>query len=114
MRFLLLLRDDAEAAAALSPDERRAIVGEHLAFRAALKERGALVAAEALTAVDRWATVRPGTTPLVTDGPFAETREQLGALYLIDCADRDEALALAARAPRSPGLTVEVLPTVPT
>ena len=44
----------------------------------------------------------------VTDGPYAETKEQLGSVYLVDCADAAEALALARRMPASPGLTVEI------
>ncbi len=48
------------------------------------------------------------TDGTVTDGPFAETKEQLGSVYLVDCASADEALALARRIPASPGLTVEI------
>ena len=44
----------------------------------------------------------------VTDGPFAETKEQLGSVYVVDCASADDALALARRMPASPGLTIEI------
>ena len=109
MRFLFLLHDDAEGEAALSSDERRAIVQQHLAYAAMLRERGAHVAGEALAGPDSAAVVRPGASTVVTDGPFAETKEAIGGFYLVECASRDEALRLAAQVPASPGLTVEVL-----
>jgi hypothetical protein len=107
MRFLFLVHGDSEAEAALTPDERRAIVDEHIAYAAMLRERGAHVLGEALTG--EVATVRPGEKPFVVDGPFAETKEGVGGFYVIDCASREEALELAAQVPRSPGVAVEVL-----
>jgi hypothetical protein len=107
MRFLFLVHGDSEAEAALTPDERRAIVDEHIAYAAMLRERGAHVLGEALTG--EATTVRPGDAPLVTDGPFAETKEGVGGFYVVDCASREEAVELAALVPRSPGVTVEIL-----
>jgi hypothetical protein len=107
MRFLFLIHGDSEAEAAMSPEERRAIVEEHLAYGAMLRERGVHVLGEALSGDA--AVVRPGEPPLVTDGPFAETKEGVGGFYVVDCASRDEAFELAARVPRSPGVAVEVL-----
>ena len=72
-----------------------------------LRERGAHVLGEALTGDA--VTVRPGDTPIVTDGPFAETKEAVGGFYVVDCASRDEAIELAGRVPQSPGVAVEVL-----
>jgi hypothetical protein len=57
--------------------------------------------------------VRPGEHPLVTDGPFAETKEAVGGFYVIDCASREEAIELAGHVPCSPGAAVEVLEAVP-
>ena len=57
-------------------------------------------------------SVRPGSPPLVTDGPFAETKEAVGGFYLIDCESREQALDLAGQVPPSPGAAVEVLPVV--
>jgi len=108
MRFLFLVQGDDEAEAALTPEERRAIVDEHIAYGAMLRERGAHVLGEALTG--EAATVRPGEKPFVVDGPFAETKEGVGGFYVVDCASRDEAVELAAQVPRSPGVVVEVLP----
>ena len=107
MRFLLLIHGDTEAEAALSPDERRAIVAEHMRYGAMLRERGAHVLGEALTGDA--AVVRPGERPLVTDGPFAETKEGVGGFYIVDCVSRDEALELAGKVPLSPSVAVEVL-----
>jgi hypothetical protein len=108
MRFLFLVHGDDEAEAALTAEERRAIVDEHIAYGAMLRERGAHVLGEALTG--EAATVRPGEKPFVVDGPFAETKEGVGGFYVVDCASRDEAVELAAHVPQSPGVVVEVLP----
>jgi hypothetical protein len=111
MRFLLLLYGDEEAEQSLTAEERRAIVDEHVAVGRRLREAGALVASEALSdssgAKVLW---RDGERSLVTDGPFAETKEQLGGFYLLECADIDEALAWAEQVPRSPGLVAEIRP----
>lgn len=107
MRFLFLIHGDRVAESALTPDESRAIVGEHVDYAAGLRERGVYVLGEALTG--ETASVRPGEKPLVTDGPFTETKEALGGFYLVDCASREEAIELAGRVPQSPGVRVEVL-----
>jgi hypothetical protein len=107
MRVLFLIHGDRDAEAAMTPDERRAIVGEHIAYASMLRERGVYVLGEALSGDA--VTVRPGEKPLVTDGPFTETKEAVGGLYVVDCVSRDEAIALAGRVPRSPGIAVEVL-----
>jgi hypothetical protein len=104
MRYLILVHGDAGGEAALGADGRRAIVEEHMAFSGRLRERGALVDGDALEPARK--VVREG---LVTDGPFAETKEQLGGFYLLECADLDEALEWAKQVPQSPGLVVEVL-----
>jgi hypothetical protein len=107
MRFLFLIHGDSDAEAALTADERRAIVDEHMRYGAMLRERGVHVLGEALTG--EAAVVQPGERPLVTDGPFAETEEGVSGFYVVDCASRDEALELAGKVPPSPGALVEVL-----
>lgn len=107
MRFLFLVHGDTDAEAALTADERSAIVGAHMAYADLLRERGVHVLGEALTGDA--ATVRPGDSPLVTDGPFADTKESVGGFYVVDCGSREEALELAGRIPQSPGVAVEVL-----
>jgi hypothetical protein len=111
MRFLFLIHGDDEAEAAMTPDERRAIVDDHVRFSRELAERGVNRGGEALTASSEAKIVRPGPNgAMVSDGPFAETKEQLGGFYLLDLADLDEAVELAKRVPASPGLVVEVRP----
>jgi hypothetical protein len=107
MRFLFLLHDDDEAVAALAPEERRAIVEEHMAFSSRMREQGRLVLGEPLDGSA--AVVRPGSDPLVTDGPFAATKEAIGGMYVLECETREEAIELAKEMPRSPGLAIEVL-----
>jgi hypothetical protein len=77
-----------------------------------LRERGAYVLGEALSG--EAAVVRPGESPLVTDGPFAETKEAVGGFYVVECASRDEALELADKVPASPRVAVVVLPIAET
>jgi hypothetical protein len=112
MRFLFLIHGDREAEAAMTPDERKAIVGEHFAYGSMLRERGAYVLGDALDDPSTAVTVRPGRRSLVTDGPFAETKEAVGGLYVVECASREEAIELASGVPQSPGVAVEVLTIV--
>ena len=105
MKYLMLVRGDAEAEDRLTSDERRAIVDAHIAFGARLRERGRYVLGEALAPGGK--VVRGD---LVTDGPFTETKEQIGGLYVVDVASEAEALALAREVPPGPGLVVELLP----
>jgi hypothetical protein len=112
MKYVLLLYGDESAEHDLTPEERRAIVDDHMRFRADLRKRGALVQGEPLDGRTGAFTVRleKGGKRLVTDGPFAETKEQLGSFYVVECAGRDEAVAIAQDVPASPGLVVEVWP----
>ena len=71
-----------------------------------LRDRGALIGGEPLESSAGAAVVRDGRR--VSDGPYAETKEQLGGYYLVECRDRDEAIELARAVPVSPGLAVEV------
>ena len=107
MRFLFLIHGDSEAEAAMSSEERRAMVDEHIAYSAGLRERDVYVLGEALSG--EATVVQPGESPLITDGPFADTKEGIGGIYIVECASRDEALELAAQVPQSPGVAVEVL-----
>jgi hypothetical protein len=112
MRFLFMIHGDAEAEAAMTSEERRAMVEEHIAYSTMLRERGAYVHGEALDDPSTSFVVRPGEQPFVTDGPFAETKEAVGGFYVVDCARREDAIELAARVPQSPGVAVEVLTIV--
>ena len=112
MKYLLLLYGDESAERALAPEQRRAIVDEHMRFQAALRERGALVQGEPLDGSSGAFAVRveDDGKRVVTDGLFAETKEQIGSFYVVECSGRDEALAIARDVPSSPGLVVEAWP----
>ena len=84
---------------------RRAIVERHIAFSRELRESGAHVYAAPLDEAESGRVVRG---ELVTDGPFAETKEQLGGLYVIRADSLEKAVEWAKKVPGSPGLAVEV------
>ena len=77
-----------------------------------LRERGVHRAGEPLDAPDTARTIRFGDDggAVVTDGPFLEAKEALGGFYLLECASDEEAMELAKRVPRSPGLVAELRP----
>lgn len=112
MKFLLLLYDDVSAVDALTPDQRRAIVDEHIGFGQMLNQRHSVLAGEALHGPQTARTIRFGSNGgvSVTDGPFLETKEAIGGFYVLECADEAEALELARQVPRSPGLVAELRP----
>ena len=113
MRYLILLYGDEEAEQSLTAEERRAIVDRHIALGRRLEEEGAHVASEALSESSKTKVLRrEGERAIVTDGPFAETKEQLGSFYLLECEGLEEALAWAEQMPRSPGLVVEIRPVI--
>ena len=111
MRYLMLLYGDEQRERELSADARRAIVDEHIAFASRLREAGAHVAGEALTDSAEAKVLRgEGESPIVTDGPFAETQEQLGGFYVLECEGIEDALKWAEQVPKGPGLVVELRP----
>ena len=114
MQYLLLIHDDEQTWATLPEEERRSLVAEYMALTEAMHERGAYVASNRLAPVSTASTVhvREGEE-VVTDGPFAETKEQLGGYYLIDVESLDEALDWAARIPTARRGSVEVRPVAP-
>jgi hypothetical protein len=113
VQYMLLIHDDEQLFAGMSEDERGAVMGEYRAYTEALAQSGALVSANQLqpTSSATSVRVRDGET-LTTDGPFAETKEQLGGYYLIDVESLDEALEWAARIPSARLGTIEVRPVV--
>ncbi len=109
MKFLFLIHGDGDAEAALMREERLSIVKEHMEYTDMLRDLGVYVSGEALEDAGTAFVVRPGDKPIVTDGPFAETKEAVGGFYVVDVPDRDEAVRLAGKIPLSPGVAVEVL-----
>ncbi len=100
MRYMLLICNDEEAIDALSPAEHAAAVAEYEAFGDEMGRRGMLLGGERLRRTTDATTVqvRNGEV-LLADGPFAETKEQVGGFYLVDCRDLDEAIEVAAKIP---------------
>jgi hypothetical protein len=110
MRYLLLIYG-SEPTEALPEDAMSSELEAYNAFTDWTREKGILEAAEALQPTASATTVRVvnGRT-VTTDGPFAETKEQLGGFYLVDCRDLDEAIEVAARIPGATHGCVEVRP----
>ncbi|MGE5690308.1 MAG: YciI family protein [Pseudomonadota bacterium] len=113
MRYLALIHADEQAWAALGDEERRAVYDRYRAFSEDARAAGKLVEGYELQPVATATTVRvvDGET-VVTDGPFAELREQIGGYFVLDCDSIDEAVALAARIPAAEHGAVEVRPGV--
>ena len=111
MQYLLLIYANEKIAAEMSPEEGAKYFGDYMEYSKSIRQSGHFVAGDALQPVATATTVRvrDGKT-LTTDGPFAETREQLGGYYLVEAADLDEAIKLAARIPDSTMGSIEVRP----
>jgi hypothetical protein len=114
MKYMLLIHDDEKAFQSLSEEERQAIYAEYGRFSQEIAASGHLVDGAELQPTTLATTVRlRAGNRMVTDGPFAETREQLGGYYLVEAKDLDEAIALAARIPSARTGTIEVRPLAP-
>jgi hypothetical protein len=98
MRYMMLIYSQEDES--VTHDDMSAVAAAHRAVRDEARQRGVFCAAEPLQASVTATTLRvhDGAT-MVTDGPFAETKEQLAGYYILDCEDLDEALAWAARIP---------------
>lgn len=112
MQYLLLCCFDEKHWEGLAPSQREEIMGKYAALMRSLASSGQHVASAQLQPVSAAATVRGTKGRLsVTDGPFAETKEQLGGYHLIECRDLEEAISIAKRIPTLPyGGAVEVRP----
>jgi hypothetical protein len=113
MKYLLALIGDESNFANRSPEQQAAAMKQWDEYTQATVEAGVFVGGEGLQPSSTATTVaiQESGEPIVSDGPFAETKEQLGGYYLLDCKDLDEALAWAKRIPM-PGGTVEVRPVM--
>jgi hypothetical protein len=111
MRYLLTIYGDESGWNDATPEEASQIMAAYGAFGQAAQEAGVLLGGEGLQPTSTATTVRVrNDETLTTDGPFAETREQLGGYYLLDCKDLDEAIGWAARIPGAQSGSVEVRP----
>jgi hypothetical protein len=113
MKYLLCLIGDEARYAERTPEELAAGMKEWDRFTRDAIDAGVHLGGEGLQPSSTATTVRiqESGDPIVSDGPFAETKEQLGGYYLLDCKDLDEALAWAKRIPL-PGGAVEVRPVM--
>jgi hypothetical protein len=113
MKFMLLLWGDESHWEEASPEEAAAEMKRWEDYSAQLVAAGAMVSGEGLqgSATSRTIGVRNGER-IVTDGPFVETKEQLGGFYVIECASMDEALEWAAKVPSAERGSTEVRPVI--
>jgi hypothetical protein len=113
MKYLCLIYDDEQVMAGMSPGEGEAFMGEYFTFTNDVRESGHYVAGEALQPVSAATTVRiRNGKASTTDGPFAETKEQLGGFYLIEARDLNDAIQVAQRIPSARTGSIEVRPVV--
>ena len=113
MRYTLLIYGDETASGDAPPEQLKETMDGYWAYEAWLAEQGIKVAGEALLDTSQATTmrVRDGGA-MTTDGPFAETKEQLGGFYLLECDNLDDALEAARRCPGSKYGSVEVRPVM--
>ena len=111
MRYALLIYASEQEWANQTEEQSQAVNQEYMAFTKDIIDRGLMKGGEALqpTATATTVRVRDGET-LTTDGPFAETKDQLGGFYLVDCKDLDEAIEVAARIPDVRRGSIEIRP----
>ncbi|HYT71079.1 MAG TPA: YciI family protein [Gemmatimonadales bacterium] len=113
MKYLCLIYREEKRLDTVPQSELQAIVGEYFVLTDDLKQSGQYLAAEALQPVRAATTVRVRNGKVsTTDGPFAETREQLGGFYLINGRDLNDAIQVAAKIPGARLGSVEVRPVV--
>lgn len=114
MQYLFLIYQPT-ATAEPTAAEMAAMWEAYGAFNREAVDRGVIRGGEALAPVSAATTVRVrGAGTLITDGPFAETKETLGGYYLLDCRDLDEAIEFAAKIPGARNGAIEIRPIIPT
>ena len=111
MKYMLLIATDPAEFATMTEDDNKAMMAEYWAFTQRIVESGEMVSGDPLHDVSTATTVkvRDGKTS-VTDGPFAETKEQIGGYYIVNVATLDRALEIAALVPGARAGSIEVRP----
>ena len=111
MQYLLMIYVDEAAAAKIPPDQMQKMMPAYAAYSEAMVKAGVLLAGDRLRPTNAATTVRMREDkPQILDGPYADTKEQLGGYYKIEAPDLDAAIAWAARCPGASHGTVEVRP----
>jgi hypothetical protein len=113
MKYLLSIYADEKAAASATPEQFQELVEAYNVFTKEVRDKGIFVAGEALQPTTSATTVRvrDGET-LTTDGPFAETKEQMNGFYMLECNDLDEAIEWAGKIPDAARGSIEVRPVM--
>jgi hypothetical protein len=113
MKYLLTIYNDESGFADVTPEQVRQVMAAYEAFGREVTEAGAMLGGEGLQPSGTATTVQVrGGETITSDGPFADTREQLGGYYLLDCRDLDEAIGWAAKIPGAQNGTIEVRPVM--
>jgi hypothetical protein len=111
MKYLMLIYADEAIDAGMTPEQVNAVMSGYQRFSADVQEKKAYLGGNALQPTSTATTVRlRDRKTLTTDGPFAETKEQLGGYYLLECKDLDEAIEYAAKIPGAAYGSIEVRP----
>lgn len=113
MRYILFIYTDEAVEASRTPAENEAVMSEYFVFSKEARERGVYLSGEPLHPTSMATTVRVRDGRIfASDGPFAETKEQLGGFYILECKDLDEAIELAAKIPGAKEGSIEIRPIV--
>lgn len=113
MQYMFLIYGDEKMEASATPEQQQAGMQEYFALNAEARAKNVFVVGEALHPTSSATSVRNRDGKLMTtDGPFAETREQLGGFYILDCKDLDEAIQWAGKIPGAKHGTIEIRPIV--
>jgi len=113
MQYILLIYDPEKTWAQMPKEESQKLFTEYMHFTQDIKQTGKWLAGDALQPTSTATTVRVrGGKVQTTDGPFAETKEQLGGYYLIEAKDLDEAIQIASRIPSAKLGSIEVRPVM--
>ena len=111
MQYLMLVYAAESGWTSMTPEQQAAGAEQYARFSQEIKDGGKLLGSNRLTPVASATTVRVRDGKrVVTDGPYAETKEQLGGYFLIEAKDLDEAIAISARCPGAHHGTIEVRP----
>jgi hypothetical protein len=111
MRYLLMICNDETALMAQSPEESAAMLAEYGPFGEEMTRRGLLRGGHRLRPTTDATTVRVRNGDVITaDGPFAETKEQIGGYYMVECDDLDQAIEVASKIPHARNGTIEIRP----
>jgi hypothetical protein len=113
MQYLLLIYTDEAGWEDTTDEQRQAMYEEYAALSTDLRDKGQYVGGNELAATSTATTIRVRDgEALVTDGPFADTKEALGGYYLVDCESLDEAIEIAGRIPSARHGSIEVRPVM--